>query len=106
LSLNLEANLFVEDRQLNQLLFNHLHELVQHYSEPVNPEVALGGNWWRLLLAFIGFHFARRFPRIAGWFPAHSPRLETLTANLTGKAKSPNKDQAVNEQVDNLKEPL
>ena len=112
LSLNLEANLFVQDERLNQQLFEHLQQLATDHSQPVDTRVALGGNWWRLLLAFIGFHFARRFPRIAGWFPAHTPRLETLSDNLhvhIGNArKGPvenEKDEAVNKQVDDLKEP-
>lgn len=105
LSLNLEANLFVQDEALNQQLYEHLQQLARDYSQPVDAKVALGGNWWRLLLAFIGFHFARRFPRIAGWFPAHTPRLETLSANLQAHIGNTHKEQAVDKQVDDLKEP-
>jgi cardiolipin synthase A/B len=103
LSLNLEANIFIQDAALNQQLYEHLQQLVRDYSEPVDAEVALGGNWWRLLLAFVGFHFARRFPRIAGWFPAHSPRLETLSANLHAHFHSGDKEHALDKQVDNFK---
>lgn len=105
LSLNLEANLFVQDQGLNQQLYDHLQELAREYSRPVDAKVALGGNWWRLLMAFIGFHFARRFPRIAGWFPAHSPRLETLSENLHVHLNNDRKDEVVDKQVDDIKEP-
>lgn len=105
LSLNLEANVFVQDQALNRQLYEHLQELAHEYSQRVDAKVALGGNWWRLLLAFIGFHFARRFPRIAGWFPAHTPRLETLSNNLHAHLGDGQQEEAVDKQVDNLKEP-
>lgn len=36
------------------------------------------GYWWRAPLIFLGFHITRYFPRIAGWFPAHRQRLQSL----------------------------
>lgn len=105
LSLNLEANVFVQDRTLNQQLYEHLQKLASEYSRPVDAKVALGGNWWRLLLAFVGFHLARRFPRIAGWLPAHSPRIETLSDNLHVHLGDKHKEEVVEKQVDDLKEP-
>jgi len=54
------------------------------------------GYWWRAPIIFLSFHFLRHFPAIAGWFPAHSPRLKPLTP---ADAVSPKHD-AASEQPD------
>ncbi|MCY1455265.1 Cardiolipin synthase B [compost metagenome] len=78
LALNLEANLFIHDRTLNQRLHDHLVELAQAQCKAVTLQRVLRGYWWRAPLIFLTFHFIRRFPAIAGWFPAHSPKLIPL----------------------------
>lgn len=78
LSLNLEANLVFEDKDFNQLLYQHLGELAQSRCKPITMEVAKRGYWWRLPLIFLSFHFLRHFPAIAGWLPAHAPELEMV----------------------------
>lgn len=79
LSLNLEANLVVDDAKFNQQLYDHLLELAQKNCNPITIESAKRGYWWRLPLIFLSFHFLRHFPAIAGWLPAHSPELESVT---------------------------
>ncbi|MND92350.1 putative cardiolipin synthase YbhO [compost metagenome] len=78
LALNLEANLFINDRNLNERLHEHLIELAQAQCKSVTLQRVLRGYWWRAPLIFLTFHFIRRFPAIAGWFPAHSPKLIPL----------------------------
>jgi len=78
LALNLEANLVIEDRNLNQQLFTHLKSLVKSFCRPINIKVAERGYWWRLPLVFLSFYFLRSFPVIAGWFPAHAPEIQQL----------------------------
>ncbi|KTC43909.1 MAG: cardiolipin synthase ClsB [Pseudomonas sp.] len=79
LSLNLEANLVIRDAGFNQLLHQHLDTLVARHCRQVNPQRLLRGQWWRGPVIFLYFHFLRHFPAIAGWLPAHRPRLESVT---------------------------
>lgn len=77
LSLNLEANLFIRDPAFNQRLYQHLSELARTRCRPVTRQVLRRGYWWRAPLMFLGYHAARHFPAVVGWFPAHRPRLAT-----------------------------
>lgn len=79
LSLNLEANLFIRDPDLNQQLYEHLVELGKSKCKPVTLSVAARGYWWRAPLISASFHFLRHFPAIIGWLPAHTPKLEPVT---------------------------
>ena len=81
LSLNLEANLFIRDPTFNQRLFAHLSELAETRCKPVTRQVLRRGYWWRAPLMFLGFHAARHFPAVLGWFPAHRPKLTTAAAD-------------------------
>jgi cardiolipin synthase len=78
LSLNLEANLIIRDASLNHQLFEHLQTLAQSSCKRITLKHARRGYWWRVPLIFLSFHFLRHFPAIAGWLPAHSPRLKLL----------------------------
>lgn len=78
LAMNLEANLFIEHRGFNQQLYTHLMELGKADCKPVTLEHAKRGYWWRMPLITISFHFLRYFPAIAGWLPAHSPKLKPI----------------------------
>ncbi|UVJ46096.1 cardiolipin synthase ClsB [Pseudomonas sp. LS1212] len=75
LALNLEANLIIRDRKLNERLHEHLLGLAQAHCKAVTLQRVLRGYWWRAPLIFLTFHFLRRFPAIVGWLPAHSPKL-------------------------------
>ncbi|MDD2089878.1 cardiolipin synthase ClsB [Pseudomonas guariconensis] len=79
LSFNLEANLLIRDRAFNQRLYQHLDELAHQHCKAVTLERMVRGYWWRAPLIFLCFHVIRRFPKIAGWFPAHRQKLQSLT---------------------------
>ncbi|PYC44610.1 cardiolipin synthase ClsB [Pseudomonas soli] len=81
LSFNLEANLMIRDRAFNEGLYRHLSELSAAHCKRVTLERMVRGYWWRAPLIFLGFHITRYFPRIAGWFPAHRQRLQSLQAD-------------------------
>jgi len=78
LSLNLEANLVIRDVAFNGQLYQHLRELARRHCRRISRRHARRGYWWRAPLIFLGFHFSRHFPAIAGWVPAHLPRLKSL----------------------------
>ena len=78
LSLNLEANLFLEDKTFNNQLFSHLQNMARDHCKPITMSMTRKGYWWRVPLVFLGFHFLRRFPRIAGLLPLHVPQVQLL----------------------------
>lgn len=78
LSLNLEANVFIEDADFNLQLNTHLNDLMVHDCQPLTMKIAMRGYWWRTPLIFLSFHFLRRFPTIFGWLPAHSHELKLI----------------------------
>lgn len=77
-SLNLEANVMLRDKALNNRLHEHLQKLIEDHCDLVDMETAKRGYWWRIPLIFVSFHFLRHFPSIAGWLPAHIPVLEMV----------------------------
>lgn len=79
LSLNLEANLIIEDEAFNQQLYQHLITLAEQNCEQLRLENALRGLWWRAPLIFLSFHFLRKFPTILGWLPGHTHHLQLAT---------------------------
>ncbi|WP_085597721.1 MULTISPECIES: cardiolipin synthase ClsB [unclassified Pseudomonas] len=78
LSLNLEANLIIRDVDFNQRLHRHLERLMTRHCRQVTQQRLLRGHWWRGPVIFLYFHLLRHFPAIAGWLPAHRPRLESI----------------------------
>jgi cardiolipin synthase A/B len=82
LALNLEANLIIRDARFNQELYQHLTGLTREHCKRISLERIVRGYWWRAPLIFLSFHFIRRFPAIAGWLPAHVPRLASLRPDL------------------------
>lgn len=78
LSLNLEANVVIRDRDFNRRLDASLQYLMQHSCKRVDVrEVGCSGLWVQIRSALV-FHFLRRFPAWLGWLPAHAPRLALL----------------------------
>ncbi|WP_158783264.1 cardiolipin synthase ClsB [Pantoea sp. BAV 3049] len=75
LSLNLEANLMIHDRAFNQVLRNELNRLLAEECQRVEESQLPKQNWWQLSKSVVVFHFLRHFPAIAGWLPAHTPKL-------------------------------
>ena len=78
LSLNLEANLMIDDPAFNQQLYQHFQELVDHRCKPVSFTKTRRGYWWRAPLVVLAFHFLRHFPKMAGWLPAHTLAIKTI----------------------------
>lgn len=75
LALNLEGNLMIEDPGFAQVLEDHLDELAERNCRRITRQAARRGYWWRAPLIFLGYHFVRRFPAIAGQLPAHRQSL-------------------------------
>lgn len=79
LSLNLEANVIIDDKAFNQQLYEHLTDLVENHCRQLNAETVVRGLWWRAPIIFLSFHFLRKFPTIMGWLPAHTHELKLVT---------------------------
>lgn len=75
LSLNLEANLIIHDRTFNGTVRDTLNRLLEEDCKRVHESELPKQNWWQLSKSVIVFHFLRHFPAIAGWLPAHTPKL-------------------------------
>ncbi len=87
LGLNLEANVIMKDRAFNELLGEHLAQLMQiSCKEILIGDVTETGLWVRLR-SFLVFHLLRHYPAWFGWLPVHSPRL-TLADTLPAQAGS------------------
>ncbi len=75
LSLNLEANLIVNDAAFNQQLAERLERLIKENCReaPVTP----GRRWplWHQLRTALLFHALRGFTAWARWLPVHVPKL-------------------------------
>lgn len=76
LSLNLEANVLIRDRAFNQHLFQRLDDLSQNHCKAMDASMSPRGRIWHMTVGFLVFHFLRHFPAMAGWLPAHKPRLK------------------------------
>ncbi len=76
LSLNLEANVLIRDRAFNQHLYERLEDLSQNHCKAMDAKLLPRGRIWHMTVGFLVFHFLRHFPAIAGWLPAHKPRLK------------------------------
>ncbi|WP_435038189.1 cardiolipin synthase ClsB [Pseudomonas neuropathica] len=76
LSLNLEANVLIRDRAFNQHLFERLDDLSQNHCKAMDASKSPRGRIWHMTVGFLVFHFLRHFPAMAGWLPAHKPRLK------------------------------
>lgn len=75
LSLNLEANLIIHDREFNQTLRDNLNAILAKDCLRVDESMAPKRTWWNLAKSVVVFHFLRHFPALVGWLPAHTPRL-------------------------------
>lgn len=78
LSLNLEANVIIEDEGFNQQLHQNLATLIEQDCERLTLKTAVRGYWWRMPLIFLSFHFLRKFPTILNWLPAHTHKLKLV----------------------------
>lgn len=104
LALNLEANLFIRDRALNNHLHEHLRDLAAAHSTQISLKGAARGQWWRAPMIFLCFHFLRHFPAIAGLFPVHGMRLKPIRAgDVVPEASVIEQQQARREMPDQEK---
>lgn len=67
LSLNLEANLIIHDRQFNQTLRDNLQALIVNDCVRVDESMVPKRTWWNLGISVVVFHFLRHFPAMVGW---------------------------------------
>ena len=75
LSLNLEANVIIKDRSFNQLLGEHLAQLMQASCKEILISDAAEAGPWVMVRSFLVFHLMRRKPGWFGWLPAHTQHL-------------------------------
>jgi cardiolipin synthase len=87
LALNLEANVFIHDREFNQQLYEKLSYLMQHSCKEIQAEELQESSWWRRVRGFFLYHILRRYPSWAGWLPAHAPRLTVLASGASSTAQ-------------------
>jgi cardiolipin synthase len=77
LSLNLEANVVLRDRDFAAQLRERLEQLIANDCRIVETAPTSRWRWWAQLRSALLFHFLRRFPRWASSLPRHAPRLES-----------------------------
>ena len=94
LSLNLEANVVVRDRDFNALLAGRLEHLMRHSCRQIESAELTEWSGWRLVRSFFIFHLMRWYPAWAGWLPRHVPRLHPLEPGTVNKDGSTQTDAA------------
>ena len=78
LSLNLEANVIIHDREFNQALRDNLSAIIEKDCQPVDASMVPRQSGWNLAKSVVVFHFLRHFPALVGWLPAHTPHLSRV----------------------------
>jgi cardiolipin synthase len=78
LALNLEANVFIQDRGFTATLREALENLLARDCRPAPVSARAGGGLRRLWVGVVVFHILRRFPAWAGSLPAHKPQLKSF----------------------------
>lgn len=76
LSLNLEANVMLRDRDFAHTLGERLEHLMRHACKQVDAADVQEPAAWRVVRSFFVFHAMRMFPVWARWLPTHAPRLQ------------------------------
>lgn len=97
LSLNLEANLIIHDREFNQQVRDNLEGLLSADCQRVQESQLPPRSWWQLSKSVVVFHFLRHFPAIAGWLPAHTPKLAQVSAPVQPEMETQDRVQPENE---------
>lgn len=80
LALNLEGNVMIRDQGFARELQERLDRLVESQCRLMERGSRPRRRIQRVLVGVFVFHFLRRFPAWAGWFPARKPQLTTLDA--------------------------
>src|SRR5690606_37361006 len=73
LSLNLEANLIIRDREFAGVLDRNLTRLMRESCREIQAQDLKESDFWRRIRGYFLFHLLRRYPSWAGWLPAHTP---------------------------------
>jgi cardiolipin synthase A/B len=91
LSLNLEANVIIQDRAFNAHLHRRLSHLMEHSCKQVEAAAPSRWNGLRLLRSYAVFHLIRWFPAWAGWLPQHEPTIALAAPDgaCAGPASNP-----------------
>jgi len=97
LSLNLEANLMIHDRGFNQQVRDNLEGLLAADCQRVQESQLPPRSWWQLSKGVVVFHFLRHFPAIAGWLPAHTPKLAQVPAPVQPEMETQDRIEPENE---------
>nr|WP_240787122.1 cardiolipin synthase ClsB [Ramlibacter rhizophilus] len=77
LALNLEANVFIRDRDFNAQLAARLERLVQESCREIRRETLGKVRGLDLVRSYLAFHVMRKFARWADWLPRHAPKVRT-----------------------------
>lgn len=80
LSLNLEANVIIRDREFNATLHRRMAHLMDHCCKQVEPTPKSRWEGLRLARSYCVFHLMRWFPAWAGWLPRHEPTISLVKA--------------------------
>jgi cardiolipin synthase A/B len=86
LSLNLEANVFVRDRDFNRDLRQRLLDLRQRHCRRVSVDHLPRRSVLRRISQPMLYHVLRHFPAWAGLLPAHTPKVVLLAPYAGDKA--------------------
>lgn len=94
LSLNLEANLIIHDREFNQTLRDNLQKIIEQDCKQVDESMAPKRTWWNLGKSVVVFHFLRHFPALVGWLPAHTPKLAEVGPPVQPEMETQDRNEA------------
>lgn len=99
LSLNLEANLIIHDREFNQTLRDNLTAIITEDCVRVDESMVPKRTWWNLGKSVVVFHFLRHFPALVGWLPAHTPKLAQVPPPVQPEMETQDRVEASNTGV-------
>lgn len=96
LSLNLEANLIIHDREFNHTLRENLNTIIEKDCVRVDESMVPKRTWWNLTKSVVVFHFLRHFPALVGWLPAHTPKLAQVDPPVQPEMETQDRVEAEN----------
>ena len=88
LSLNLEANVIVRDREFNGVLADRLDTLIALSCKQIKTSDLTEWSGWRLVRSFFIFHLLRWYPAWIRWLPRHAPRLQRVESGGQGSGSA------------------
>jgi len=87
LALNLEANIIVQNRDLNRQIRVRLEPLLREHCRLVDSSAIPRNTFWQIFSNFVTFHGTRHFPRWAGWLPGGmAPKVQSIGSGNSGGA--------------------